>query len=439
MYILTEWDESIVLHSKDGLYSADSILLQVTDRYRTHVAEGKMGESIIPISCFFSEMLVSGQCELACEAVLPLITCPYASPKVGGTILKKLPILPTSEMAEVSLGYVEGSLGYLWVELGMSMEKISDYKAADNQKKFSPHVTVESQVHSVSEYNTAFPCEVVSRSDMFQKVPTHVELFHFTPHYDGLVFFEDIHESTGGVRSKANAKKSLLHQFTHYFSTNGVDYVEYHVYENQRRALLEWGSRHLLPFERPAYTDETGSFSCPFNNHDIKFKPQEGYEWHEESSGQWLVDKEYTKTDENGWVYGSDFGFIMQNLRLGNVSSLPQLSSVRRRRWMRIAAKVIKNGSIATMKDDIVDNKHHEIFHVFNNERRSVLKLSFGPNNLFPTDRDAFTNESGEHSYPHCKSIEDMVPPTGYKWAADSEWKIDKTYTETDDDGWAYA
>ena len=56
------WNESIVLHAHDGLYSADCVLLQVTDKFRKNTTEEKMGEVVIPLSAFFTETLVSGLC-----------------------------------------------------------------------------------------------------------------------------------------------------------------------------------------------------------------------------------------------------------------------------------------------------------------------------------------------------------------------------------------
>jgi hypothetical protein len=58
--LTTVWKESIVLHADDGLYHAQTVLLQVTDRFRKNCVEGKMGEAVIPVASFFSEKLISG-------------------------------------------------------------------------------------------------------------------------------------------------------------------------------------------------------------------------------------------------------------------------------------------------------------------------------------------------------------------------------------------
>ena len=342
-------------------------------------------------------------------------------------------------MPQASSGFEEGSLGHLLVEIGLNIEKRNDYGEEGDLKSFPPIIDVEAQVHSASEYSSVYPCEVVTRANMFHGVHVNVEHFHMVPGHDGLIFFGDDYKNTPDD-ARESAAKALLHQFQHHYSDHGVEVIEYHVFENQRRVFLEWGSRHLLPFERTAYTDESGSIACPFNNHDVKFNPPKGYEWRDDSKDQWLVDKEYTNTDEEGWVYGTDFGYIMQNLRAGRSTTTSQLRSVRRRRWKRIAVEEKFKGvdsAVVSVKADR-SGSEYELFHVFYNERRGLLTLSFGPGNLFPTDRHAFTDENGQRSYPDCTSVEDITAPTGYKWMEGSSWEIDKTYTKTDEFGWTY-
>jgi hypothetical protein len=294
---------------------------------------------------------------------------------------------------------------------------------------------------------------------MTQKIPSNVEQFHIAPGHEGVVFFGDDYKSVSSVDMKEKAAQALLHQFQRKYSEGGKDYIEYHVFENQRRVFLEWGGHHLMSFERPAYTEESGTTSCPFTNHDIMFQPSDGYEWHKDSEKQWLVDKKYTNTDADGWVYGSDFGYVMQNLREGQSTTTSQLRSVRRRRWKRVAVKIpaaavtqpatthgeaaakvslISKSGMNEQSLSHLSDPNSERFCVFYNQRRSVLTLSFGPNNLFPTDRHAFTDESGQRSYPGITDVDDMLPPTGCKWAEDSVWKTDQYYTDTDEFGWSY-
>lgn len=378
-------------------------------------------------------------------------------------MFKRLPVLPATGMQQAVETFVEGSLGYLLVEIKLCVEK-SEISDSAKTKESPPLLNLKTQVQSTSEYSTVFPCEVVARSSMAQKHPEHVEIFHVAPGHEGLVFFGEHYRSASSVDLKENATQALLHQFQRHSTIDGVEFIEYHVFENERRVLFEWGSRNLMLFERSAYTEESGTISCPFSNHVVKFKPPAGYVWQDDSKDQWLVDREYTNTDEDGWVYGSDFGYVMQNLRLGKSTTTSQLRSVRRRRWKRIAVKepvqnvtvsvkefskdvetIIEmediDSSLSGAESGVVksETRPHETFHVFYNQRRAVLSLSFGPNNLFPTDRYEFTDESGQIPYPYCSDIEDMRPPAGYQWVEGSKWTTDQTYTPTDEFGWTYA
>ncbi|KAF1333090.1 Tectonin beta-propeller repeat-containing protein 1, partial [Globisporangium splendens] len=69
---------------------------------------------------------------------------------------------------------------------------------------------------------------------------------------------------------------------------------------------------------------------------------------------------------------------------------------------------------------------------IFENQRVSIFG-KWGPNHLLPTDRERFTNRNGdiELSFEHI-----TLPP---HWIWTSPWKIDKNYTECDDEGWSYA
>lgn len=380
--------------------------------------------------------------------------------RTGGKLLKRIPLLPSADMPQASDSFVEGSLGHLLVEISLKMEKKVEPHTNDKKKYFAPCVDVKASMQSVSEHSTVFPCEAVTRSAMTQRVPAHVEQFHLASGHEGVMFFSDDHKSLalGDVNEKAD--QALLHQFRRHYSRGENEFIEYHLFENQRRnVFLEWASHHLMKFERPAYTEESGTIACPFTNHDIKFNPPDGYEWLESSKENWLIDKDYTATDADGWSYGTDFGYVMQNLKLGTSATTAQLRSVRRRRWKRIAIRVhsdVAKPQIDKKEEADIEKKSHrveptkpaaaktinkskiETFHVFYNQRRAVLTLSFGPGNLFLTDRHAFTDDSGQLSYPHCKDVDDLSPPTGYEWLEGSKWHSDLEYTQTDEFGWSY-
>lgn len=69
---------------------------------------------------------------------------------------------------------------------------------------------------------------------------------------------------------------------------------------------------------------------------------------------------------------------------------------------------------------------------IFENQRVSIFG-KWGPNHLLPTDRERFTNRNGDIEL----SFEQIALPLHWIWT--SPWKIDKNYTECDDEGWSYA
>ncbi|TYZ57376.1 hypothetical protein PybrP1_009537 [[Pythium] brassicae (nom. inval.)] len=69
---------------------------------------------------------------------------------------------------------------------------------------------------------------------------------------------------------------------------------------------------------------------------------------------------------------------------------------------------------------------------IFENQRVSIFG-KWGPNHLLPTDRERFTNRSGDVEL----SFEQVELPQHWIWT--TPWKIDKSYTECDDEGWSYA
>jgi hypothetical protein len=69
---------------------------------------------------------------------------------------------------------------------------------------------------------------------------------------------------------------------------------------------------------------------------------------------------------------------------------------------------------------------------IFENQRVSIFG-KWGPNHLLPTDRERFTNRNGDVVL----SFDQITHPPNWTWM--SPWKIDKSYTECDDEGWSYA
>ena len=85
---------------------------------------------------------------------------------------------------------------------------------------------------------------------------------------------------------------------------------EVEVYENMRRAFthgLEW--QHV---KKAAFTGKSIKNKLPFQELS-QCNPPPGYCW----SDDWKVDKVWTSTDVDGWVYAADFNAMAFNITNG--------------------------------------------------------------------------------------------------------------------------
>ncbi|KND02589.1 uncharacterized protein SPPG_03046 [Spizellomyces punctatus DAOM BR117] len=95
------------------------------------------------------------------------------------------------------------------------------------------------------------------------------------------------------------------------------------VFENQRWWAGPGWIPHLLPTERPPWSDSTGKIVCPtLADHKL---PGPGWAW---ADLDWKVDADWMPTDTEGWVY-SDHNWLHPSGQPGLVSL------TRRRRWVR--------------------------------------------------------------------------------------------------------
>ncbi|RLN94164.1 hypothetical protein BBJ28_00020133, partial [Nothophytophthora sp. Chile5] len=69
---------------------------------------------------------------------------------------------------------------------------------------------------------------------------------------------------------------------------------------------------------------------------------------------------------------------------------------------------------------------------IFENQRVSMFG-KWAPNHLLPTDRPRFSNRDGDKAL----SFEQISLPPHWSWT--TPWRIDKSYTDCDDEGWSYA
>ncbi|CEG39919.1 c2 and gram domain-containing protein at1g03370-like [Plasmopara halstedii] len=69
---------------------------------------------------------------------------------------------------------------------------------------------------------------------------------------------------------------------------------------------------------------------------------------------------------------------------------------------------------------------------IFENQRVSMFG-KWAPNHLLPTDRPRFSNRDGDKAM----SFEQVSLPPHWSWT--TPWRIDKNYTDCDEEGWSYA
>jgi hypothetical protein len=111
----------------------------------------------------------------------------------------------------------------------------------------------------------------------------------------------------------------------------GGDSSRVEVYENQRRQPyypFDWSTR---AYTRPLYSDESLTVGYKFESRDNALPPP-GCSW----ASEWCIDKKYTDTDDNGWIYGLAFRRIVSDRKHGKPSyTKAQNMMARRRKWVR--------------------------------------------------------------------------------------------------------
>jgi len=93
------------------------------------------------------------------------------------------------------------------------------------------------------------------------------------------------------------------------------------IYENQRWNPYEGFTDRLLPSDRWAWSNKSGTYQCPRNGYQL---PSSQWRW----DGDWEYVYKKGKTDDNGWQYAVDFPARYHSSR--NVHDF-----VRRRKWKR--------------------------------------------------------------------------------------------------------
>jgi hypothetical protein len=387
----------------------------------------------------------------------------------GHELRMRFPVVATHDMSATASSYHQG-LGHLDVSLQMRISKLNIYSSSDGNNLCPNKVNISTQLHPSNEFTTSWICNCLTKSAMENLQAGSVERFHITPCSEGLVLDVTEEDYSPFNTATGNSKQQLM--LLHQFLTKEVETIPagwdgtppkviekyiYHVYQNERRNIaFGWSGQYLLPHERKEFSDESGAVECPFSPLDLGLDAPEGFSWHEDCARQWLVDREYTKTDAEGWCYGTDFGYIMNNYRQGESITSQGLKVTRRRRWKRIAVRVLQEFSTdpsssqdaadgamsaaALGQTENTENASEDIIvEVFENQRRDVT-WNWGKHSgqLLGLERGPYSDEAGTKDYDY-KSPETAPAPAGYIWNDEDDWKIDMDYTNTDEAGWTYA
>ncbi|POM60053.1 hypothetical protein PHPALM_31132 [Phytophthora palmivora] len=110
----------------------------------------------------------------------------------------------------------------------------------------------------------------------------------------------------------------------------------------------------------------------------------------------------------------------------------PSISPARPSRPRRSSSTgvVLRRPSVASYNSTLDGSVGLE--EIFENQRVSMFG-KWAPNHLLPTDRPRFSNRDGDKAM----SFEQVSLPPNWSWT--TPWRIDKSYTDCDDEGWSYA
>lgn len=394
---------------------------------------------------------------------------------LGELIAKTYAILPIEGMSPI---FTSEDLG----EIDVNLQLLTKLVEPPGENIEPPEVTIRTQVIPSNEYTTSWICDCladfqITKPDNSSPV---AEKFHITVGLGGLIL--DSLTITYTVNDPSETSNRLLESMMHQFQKKSkeiippgwdgtppvvIEKIEYHIFQNQRRSMGLWGSNslHADEFE---FTDESGTVHCPFTPYDTGIDPPDGFSWEPDYVTEWKVDRSYTTTDEDGWSYGLDFGWIMTSYREGkSASSSAGVRTCRRRRWRRVAKRVTpmpvtsldqtpserdtkvleslkgtegfdEDDESPEIEDEVIESPQQveelKLFEVYENQR---IVVNWDSANLFSAERPPFSDETGEIRYNYTSINAKNEPPPGYEWV-DLDWKVDTDYTNTDPEGWVY-
>lgn len=352
-----------------------------------------------------------------------------------------------------------GSLGSLRIRLQLLISQIFQTNSICT-------VDIKTQLRVANECTTSWLC--YSHSDLALTTSTE-ERFLFFPNFEGIVLERQRHVPLGSEFGNIS-DISPLHHFQRKSrhpspldSSRVIEEIEFQIFENQRVSPLgTFSGDNLFRYERKVFTDESGAIASPVSPYEDEDILPTGYTWYDDFIHGWTIEictdsETVLSTDNEGWIYGSNFGDIMKKYRQNQPGNSSLIRATRRRKWKRRCFREIDlNNRITkdnenwriTDEDCSVDEFQEETFEdaslssdndtlydiltidVYQNQRRV---LDWGPSGV-PFERKHFSNETGDINYD---SKEHVHPPSGYVWF-DAVWTLDRNYIDTDEDGWCY-
>jgi hypothetical protein len=144
------------------------------------------------------------------------------------------------------------------------------------------------------------------------------------------------------------------------FDTRSKYYV--YIFENQRFHLTsaQWGD--CYPSDRSKFSNEDGSIRTAYRN-VTEIPCPDGFKWEIDGGvcSNWVVNRNYTQTDADGWSYAAKFHRLSQRLRGGNSIAAPHPHHiVRRRMWYRECSLI--DPAVAQTEEALIKNRETEVF-----------------------------------------------------------------------------
>ena len=197
-------------------------------------------------------------------------------------------------------------------------------------------------------------------------------------------------------------------------------YQEVEVFENQIHGLFGWKADHAK------FTDETGIIVAPFKYLQHMSCPS-GYRW----VTDWMINRDYTKMDSDGWSYATSFPRLSARLREEKSVARPSpRQSCRRRLWFRIVKPSVLY-SYGSVPAAVVTPPIH-VCRVYENQHFSFTQGGWCTYS-FTIARYADAKIESAVEY---KSLDAIECDKGFVWAMD--WNKDKYYTDMGKGGWSY-